>query len=119
MWCGEPVATGKASYNEKSILENLVDKKEIAAELAQLTAKARAAARAGQRMPMSFVITGDVGTGKNFVAQTIAELLGNAQIARSSKPHIVAALDFNHFVSNIEENVERMKNTVTYAVILS
>ena len=63
MWCGEPVATGKASYNEKSILENLVDKKEIAAELAQLTAKARAAARAGQRMPMSFVITGDVGTG--------------------------------------------------------
>ncbi|WP_289859144.1 AAA family ATPase [uncultured Muribaculum sp.] len=112
MWCGEPVATGKASYNEKSILENLVDKKEIAAELAQLTAKARAAARAGQRMPMSFVITGDVGTGKNFVAQTIAELLGNAQIARSSKPHIVAALDFNRFVSNIEENVERMKNTV-------
>lgn len=111
MWCGEPMIS-RSSNAEKEILDNFVDKEKIVAELSTLTRKASAAARAGQRMSLSFVITGAVGTGKNFVAESIARLLNNSGLSISAKPIVISALDADNFIDYSERKASELKNSV-------
>ncbi|MCM1021551.1 MAG: AAA family ATPase [Muribaculum sp.] len=112
MWCGEPIVSHSSTSSERQILEEFVEKDDVVAELSQLTSRAKAAIRAGRRMNLSFVVTGSVGTGKNFVAEGITKLLYSAGLVRTSKPEIVGPLDFEEFINNSNAKAQNLKNTV-------
>jgi hypothetical protein len=66
------------------------------------------------RMEMDCIILGDAGTGKNYLAKRIVDLLLQAGIITKSKPECVDAADFNLWMDKFDENL----NNCTGGVLL-
>ncbi|MDE5785814.1 MAG: hypothetical protein K2H98_04700, partial [Duncaniella sp.] len=90
-----------AGSSESGPLESLIDKAELKSRVEDIVAKARSKADFCRkngikaRMQLSFVITGDAGTGKTTVAHVIAKLLANAGVARTPVPETVNPVDYD------------------------
>lgn len=124
-WCGAPLdgaAQGEASFGAPSSaaanpLDVLVDKDKLKQQLAAIVDKARAKAdfcrRNGvsERMQLSFVITGGVGTGKTTVAKAIAAALAEAGVLRSPVAEVVNPVSYDDWVKDIDKHAKRLGNT--------
>ena len=99
-------------------LDCLVDKDVIKKSLTEIVAKAKKWAdnfmRRGTkgRMELSFVITGDAGTGKSTVAKAITQELYKAGLVPSDQPKVVYPLDYSNFVDDIDTNIKSIGNGV-------
>lgn len=127
-WCGAPVeaarsnagaAAGKSGGKlSDSVLDELFDKDDIRESLADIVEKAARKAdfcrRNGikERMQLSFLITGESGTGKSATAEIIARLLHKAGIVKTPVPEVISPISFDGWVEEIDDNVARIENTV-------
>lgn len=125
-WCGAtmaaiqtppppPGAVAGAAPNGSTpngALDILVDKDLIRATLTDIASKGAAmkayndAHNLNFRMELSFVITGDSGTGKATVAKAIAALLHEKGLVNNPVPKIIDATDYKKFVEKIDENLK-------------
>lgn len=129
-WCGEPIAAGQASRAGKpggtprssapgsDPLDELFDKDDIREVLAEIIAnasrKAEFCRRNGirERMQLSFLITGESGTGKSATAAVIARALHSAGIVRTAAPEVITPINFENWVEDIDDHAEKLGNTV-------
>lgn len=122
-WCGTLMqkpspAGGGCPRGTATGLQRLVDKDEIKTRLADIVAKARKwdenFKRRGTkgRMELSFVITGDSGTGKTTVAEVITQELFQAGLVPTDKPKVVFPLEFDIFKKDIDKNIKSIGNGV-------
>lgn len=115
-WCGEKVSA--ETIGECSQLNLLVEKDEIASKLKSIVSKAKIKAdfcrRNGikERMQLSFVITGDAGSGKTETAKTIATLLYDAGITRSAVPVTVNPVNFREWIKDSGKYEKQLSNSV-------
>ncbi len=91
-------------------LSILVDKEEIRTLLTDVTEKAKSMTERyrslgiKRRMELSFVITGEVGTGKTTVAKALAEELFPAGILTKKEPLTVIPINYDGFVKDLVKN---------------
>ena len=126
-WCGTLMTQAQqpAGGNPSAMaacqhtgLDNLVGKDEIRNRLSDIVGKARKwhenfkSRGTKGRMELSFVITGDAGTGKTTVAEAITEELFNAGLVPSKKPYMVYPLEYDAFVKDIDKNIKSVGNGV-------
>jgi len=121
-WCGTlQKAEPKGQMSQSSPLSGLatlVGKDAIQAQLTDIVGKAHKVADNFQRrgikgrMELSFVITGDAGTGKTTIARALAQELHQAGIVGSASPHFVTPLDYDTFVKNLDKNLKDIGNSV-------
>lgn len=127
-WCGTPVETSRSNAgaaagksgakHSDSVLDELFDKDDIRESLADIVEKAARKAdfcrRNGikERMQLSFLITGESGTGKSATAEIIARLLHKAGIVKTPVPEVISPISFDGWVEEIDDNVARIENTV-------
>ncbi len=111
-------ASSSGNASEKSNpLDALIDKTLIREALEDIVGKARAKSdfcrrnNISARMQLSFVITGDAGTGKTTVAQTIAAALAEAGILKSPIAEVVNPVDYDNWIKNIAKNAQRLANS--------
>ena len=115
-WCGQQIA--QADPGKTGPLGDLVEKDEIVKRLDNIVAKAKGKAdfcrRNGikERMQLSFVITGDAGTGKTATANVITELLHKAGIVKSAKPVVVNAVNFKSWIKDVKKHEAELTNSV-------
>ncbi|MBO6026141.1 MAG: AAA family ATPase [Bacteroidales bacterium] len=57
------------------------------------------------RMGMDCIILGDAGTGKNFLAQRLVDLMFQAGVITKAKPQCVDAADFGYWMDNFDDNL--------------
>lgn len=109
---------GALSSASSGALDILVDKDQIRASLSDIAAKGAAmkayndAHKLNFRMELSFVITGDSGTGKATVAKAIAALLHEKGLVNNPVPKIIDPTDYRKFVEKIDENLKYFGNGV-------
>ncbi|MDE7346442.1 MAG: AAA family ATPase [Muribaculaceae bacterium] len=130
-WCGTailsrvsaPPAQDKSKDDgTKSLaggsLDNLIEKEDIVRKLGSIIAKAKGKAdycrKNGikERMQLSFVITGDPGSGKTETAYTIAQMLYEAGVTRSPEPVVVNAVNFNEWKKDVGKHEAKYANSV-------
>ena len=129
-WCGtlqqsapqgqQPSAPGQLSQQVPPThgLATLVGKDAIHAQLADIVGKARKVAdnfkrlKIKGRMDLSFVITGDAGTGKTTVARALTEELHQAGIVSSPVPYFVTPLKYDDFVKKLDQNIKDIGNGI-------
>ena len=117
---GQPSAdaAGDSGAGSCSPLDSLVDKEAIKTQLRDIVAKAEAMKAYNDahglkfRMELSFVITGDSGTGKATVAATIAALLHEKGLVNNPVPKTVDPTDYQKFMDKIDENLKNFGNGV-------
>lgn len=117
---GQPSAdaAGDSGSGSCSPLDSLVDKEAIKTLLRDIVAKAEAMKAYNDahglkfRMELSFVITGDSGTGKATVAATIAALLHEKGLVNNPVPKTVDPTDYQKFMDKIDENLKNFGNGV-------
>ncbi len=118
-WCGEALTTivGKCASAQSAPLDALIDKTEIKSRLDDIVNKAKAKTEfcrrnnISARMQLSFVITGEAGTGKTTVAQTIAAALAAAGVLKSPVAETVNPVDYDNWVKNIDKHAQRLANS--------
>lgn len=117
-WCGTALAADShAAKGPSNPLDTLIEKAAIRTRLDDIVAKARAKAefcrRNGitSRMQLSFVITGDAGTGKTTVAKAIAAALADAGVLRTPVAEIVTPVDYDNWIKNIDKHAERLADS--------
>lgn len=59
------------------------------------------------RMGMDCIILGDAGTGKNFLAKRLVDLMFQASVITKAKPECVDAADFQIWMDEFEENLTK------------
>ena len=123
-WCGTPIArqlsgnNGGSSVNSGVLFPSLIDKDNIKRILQDIIQKACSMAQRNQklkikgRMELSFVITGDSGTGKTTVAKNIAQEFFNAGITESPTATIVNPVDYSNWVKTLDDNIKKIGNGV-------
>ena len=88
----------------------MVDKEEIRTLLTDVTEKAKSMTERyrslgiKRRMELSFVITGEAGTGKTTVAKALAEELFQAGILTKKEPLTVIPINYDGFVKDLVKN---------------
>lgn len=113
-WCGSSLS----SQGEGGPFAGLVDKDEIRKALTSIVSKAKAKAdfckKNGikERMQLSFVITGDVGTGKTTVARSLTSALFAAGIVSAAEPVIINPVEYQNWIKDIDGNVQKLGNKV-------
>lgn len=116
-WCGEPMVADAAD-GRVSPLDELFDKDDIRNALADIIGKAAKKAefcrRNGirERMQLSFLITGESGTGKSATAEVMARALFDAGIVRTPVPEVVTPVNFDAWVKDIDRKASTLTNTV-------
>ena len=114
-WCGTAIAAEQSAASDP--LDTLIDKKEIRSRLEEIIAKASAKAEfcrrnnISSRMQLSFVITGDAGTGKTTVAHAIAQALAQAGVLKSPLPETVNPVDYDNWIKNLDKHAQRLANS--------
>lgn len=125
-WCGQQLApevrvisNPQDTPMEKiGLLGELVEKDEIVKRLDNIVAKAKGKAefcrRNGikERMQLSFVITGEAGSGKTATANMLTQLLYDAGIVKSAKPVVVNAVNFKDWIKNVKKHEAELANSV-------
>lgn len=111
-WCGSLIETHKSH----SGLNALVGKDEIKTVLENIIRLARNMAQrmasSPNRMELSFVITGDPGTGKEVIAQAIADELFSIGITKTSTPTTIIPIEYDEFTKKIDERIQSIGNNV-------
>lgn len=109
-WCGTQIATTvQAAVDSDAPFSNLYDKKALVDNLNDIMTKARKKAdwcrNSGVkgRLPLSFVITGNVGTGKKTVARAIAKELTAMGILNSPEPEIIKPVEYKTWIEGIQK----------------
>lgn len=98
-------------------LDALIDKDAIRTRLDDIVAKARSKHdfcrrnNISSRMQLSFVITGDAGTGKTTVAQAITAALAVAGVLRNPIAETVNPVDFDNWIKNLDKHTDRLGNS--------
>lgn len=121
-WCGaaiivpdEQVAIDSKPNrkDEEFGFDSLIGKSEIVRLLRDVVGKARSMDvrcrrfNMKQRMNLSFVVTGESGTGKLTVAKTIGyELYHNGLISKEA-PVVISPVDYPQFIKNLERRLRR------------
>jgi len=96
------------------VLDRLVGKDDIVRRISAILTSARAVAAQGRnsgldmRLDMCFAITGASGTGKNFLAETIAAALHAEGIIKKPVPHVVKSIEYGDFVKKLKENISKV-----------
>ncbi len=124
-WCGARINIQSDHINKKDIdsvqftgLSTLVDKDDIKDFLIDKINKAKSMAlrcqQLGikQRMELSFVITGDSGTGKTTIAKALTEEFFKAGIIAKDAPTIINPIKYTEFIKNLETNIKNIGNSV-------
>lgn len=115
-WCGTALAVQTAAGADP--LNTLVDKDDVRKVLADVVEKAKSKAEycrrnnISARMQLSFVITGDAGTGKTELAKTIAAALAAAGVIGNPVPEIVNPVDYENWLKDIDRHAARLGNSV-------
>ena len=98
--------------------DNLIGKDEVKQCLIDVVGKAKSMdtrckrLNLNQRMNLSFVITGDPGTGKLTVAKAITEELFKARLTSSPEPKVITPVDYKDFVKDIDRQEGALGNSV-------
>lgn len=110
-WCGARIAvsaeTGPADTGGP--FAGLYDKKSLVDELNDIMTKARKRtdwcrnSGVKGRLPLSFVITGNAGTGKKTVAKAIAGALTSMGILDGSEPEVIKPVDYKGWIEAIQK----------------
>lgn len=111
-WCGAKLAAASDSepVGHDGPFAKLYDKKGIIDQLEEIMAKAKKRAdwcrRSGVkgRLPLSFVITGNAGTGKKTVAYAIAEALNSMGILDGTKPDIIKPVEYDVLIEGLQKD---------------
>lgn len=123
-WCGMPISqqspANNGAVNAPALAQfpTLIDKIEIKKQLHDIIKKACSMAQRNQalkikgRMELSFVITGDSGTGKTTVAKSIAQEFFTVGITKSAVPTIVNPVDYSNWVKTLDDNAKKIGNGV-------
>ena len=97
----------------------LVDKNDVKNRLSEIVATAKSLSERckkqnilNQRMELSFVITGEPGTGKTTVANVIAEELFRAGIVSTNMPYVVDPIKYQEFIKDLDASVKKVGNAV-------
>ncbi len=110
-------SSSKNASEGSNPLDALIDKTLIRKALEDIVAKARAKSdfcrrnNISARMQLSFVITGDAGTGKTTVAQIIAAALAESDILKSPIAEVVNPVDYDNWIKNIDKHAQRLANS--------
>ncbi len=98
-------------------LDTLIGKDKLRKTLEEIVENARIKAEfcrrngIGARMQLSFVITGDAGTGKTTIAQAIAAALASIDVLKSPEAEVVNPVDYDNWIKNIDKNAQRLANS--------
>lgn len=111
-WCGEKLAARSrpAADMQGGPLSRLYDKKTIVEQLEEVMRKAKKRAdwcrKSGVkgRLPLSFVITGNPGTGKKSVARAIAAALADMGILNSPEPEIIKPVEYKGWIEALQKD---------------
>ena len=105
-FCGEKIAVADEI--------GIIGKKSMQAEFDKLknTLKvAKQLALMGNHVGLDCLIMGDAGTGKHYIAKTIADMMVNAGL--TDKPvKEVAASEWNEFLGKFDENISALQNGI-------
>ena len=111
-WCGSKL---ELAQNFRGF-ESLVGKSEIKSELEEIIKHAKSMTQrmvnSSNRLELSFVITGEPGCGKETIAHAIAEELFINGINDASSPTTIIPVDYEDFIKNIDERVQKIGNSV-------
>ncbi len=122
-WCGAQLTqqlsqNNTIANNINTLFPSLIDKDEIKNKLQDIIQKACSMEQRNQRlkitgrMELSFVITGDSGTGKTIVAKNIAIEFFNAGIINSAIPTIINPIEYSNWIRTLDENIKKIGNGV-------
>lgn len=111
-WCGEKIAnnTRSTADMQDGPFSRLYDKKAIVEQLEEVMLKVKKRAdwcrKIGvkERHPLSFVITGNSGTGKKSVSRAIAAALSNIGILNTSEPEIIKPVEYNGWIEALQKD---------------
>ena len=102
---GDPLDALIGKDKLRKALEEIVENARIKAEFCRRNG-------INARMQLSFVITGDAGTGKTTVAQAIAAALAGIGVLKSPVAEVVNPVDYDNWIKNIDKNGQRLANSV-------
>ena len=91
---------------------SLIGKQNIEPELEKLEQKLKVAkilAQGGTRIDLDCLILGDAGSGKHFIAKTIASKIIAAGVAKQGIKEVDAA-DWDQFSSDFDKNISSLKD---------
>ena len=111
-WCGEKLVADLRPDAEmqEGPLSRLYDKKTIVEQLEEVIRKAKKRAdwcrKSGVRgrLPLSFVITGNPGTGKKSVSRAIASALSAIGILNSPEPEIIKPVEYKGWIEALQKD---------------
>ncbi len=101
-------------FSRASVPGELICKAGILPELEKLEDKLKVAgiiAEGGARIGMDCLILGDSGSGKNFIANMIADKMLSSGVAKK-KPMAVDASDWDKFSSDFDKNISSIKDGI-------
>ena len=101
-------------FSRASAPRELICKAGILPELEKLEDKLKVAgiiAEGGARIGMDCLILGDSGSGKNFIANMIADKMLSSGVAKK-KPMAVDASDWDKFSSDFDKNISSIKDGI-------
>lgn len=111
-WCGTAIATGAygdGPTTQGGMFSGLYDKEDIVDILTEIVSKAGKKSEwcrkngVKGRLPLSFVITGNSGTGKKTVARALARALVNAGILRDPEPDIIKPVEYKGWIEGLQK----------------
>ena len=101
-------------FSRASVPGELICKAGILPELEKLEDKLKVAgiiAEGGARIGMDCLILGDSGSGKNFIANMIADKMLSSGVVKK-KPMAVDASDWDKFSSDFDKNISSIKDGI-------
>lgn len=123
-WCGKAIVSSvKVISNSNPTivstgLDILIEKDEIKVFLTDIISKAKSMCERcrqygiKQRMELSFVITGDSGTGKTTIAKALSQELYKAGICSTDIPTIINPVKYSSFIKDLDSSIKKIGNGV-------
>ena len=109
-WCGHEIE------NEANALDQIIGRDDVKAQLKSVVdtysfIRSRHETRE-IRLSADTIIIGETGTGKTMLAQVIAEYCHQHKLTENDNVTIIDAVDYNRFIENWDENIEKAKGGI-------